>query len=104
VSDPLYLLHDVPNDSVVMDTQHAIGSRDVMSDGALLVAEVDVGNPDLIPGAIVKFQFGTVVILGPVEPKPWVVPLLTYVHAQRVVLSNKHVHPYRINTNNISLY
>jgi len=53
---------------------------------AFLVAKHHLRDPDLIPGVVRELDRRKVVVCGRVETKPRVVPHVTQIHTQRIVL------------------
>jgi len=80
------LLDDVPQASVSLECQHAVFGGDFVKPGFLLVTKERVRGPDLIPAVVRQTYLGLVSKLSPAELQTLIGPLLSEVHADRIVL------------------
>ena len=82
----IYLLHDVPQVTVVGESQQPVGGGHGMERRRLLVSEERVRHPDLVPTEVRQLHLRDDVIL---ELETRVVPLLTQVEADGVILKRE---------------
>ena len=68
--------------------EQSVAHGDLVPLRPLLVAEVRVGDPELVPAAVVQPDLG--LVLDRRERKPRVAPRLSEVEAYTVVLTQRH--------------
>lgn len=84
----IYLLRDVPQISVIAQSQQAVFDGDFVELSSLLVAEERVRDPDFVPARVAESDLLQPTVERP-EVKARIVPSLAQVHADRVVLMDK---------------